>query len=198
MATYILETIKAYEVTKKTGYIVGDNASSNDTCVTAIARELIKLGVDFDGKKRRIRCSGHTINLSLDAFLFATTIEALQAAIDAAREEADLTVVEALQEQLREKQGKKGRKKRQGDEAGWHSIGALGNLHIIAVFIRSSTLLTDEWESLAGKVLGIDNITRWNSWYNLIKLAVEKQAKLMIFCQNHHKELGTAVLSPQD
>jgi hypothetical protein len=79
-----------------------------------------------------------------------------------------------LQEQLREKQGKKGKKKRQGDEAGWHSISALGNLHIIAVFIRSSTLLIDEWESLAGKALGIDNITRWNSWYNLIKIAVEK------------------------
>jgi hypothetical protein len=52
MATYILETIKAYEVTKKTRYIIGDNTSSNNTCVVAIARELIKLGVEFDGKKR--------------------------------------------------------------------------------------------------------------------------------------------------
>jgi len=198
MAAHILEAIKAYEVAEKTGYIVGDNASSNDTCVAAIGRELIKLGIEFDGKKRRIRCCGHIINLSLEAFLFASTIEALEAAIDAGKEEADLTVVEALQEQLREKQGKKGKKKRRANEAGWQSISALSNLHTIAVFIRSSSILSDEWESLAGKTLGIDNITRWNSWFNLIKTAVEKQAKLMIFCQNHHKELSTAVLSPQD
>lgn len=198
MAAHILEVIKAYEVAEKTGYIIGDNASSNDTCVAAIGKELNKLGIEFDEKKRRIRCCGHTINLSLEAFLLATTVEALQAAIDAAKEEADLTVVEALQEQLREKQGKKGKKKRQADEAGWHSIGALGKLHTIAVFIRSSSLHSDEWESLAGKALGIDNVTRWNSWFNLIKTAVEKQAKLMIFCQNHHKVLGEAVLSPQD
>lgn len=100
MAAHILEVIKAYEVAEKTGYIVGDNASSNDTCVAAIGKELNKLGIEFDEKKRRIRCCGHTINLSLEAFLLATTVEALQAAIDAAKKEADLTVVEALEEQL--------------------------------------------------------------------------------------------------
>ncbi|EXU94692.1 hypothetical protein X797_012228 [Metarhizium robertsii] len=177
MAAHILEAIKAYEVAEKTGYIVGDNASSNDTCVAAIARELIKLVIEFDGKKRRIRCCGHIINLSLEAFLFASTIEALEAAIDAAKGRG-------------RPHCRRGIARAASREA--------SNLHTIAVFIRSSSILSDEWESLAGKTLGIDNITRWNSWFNLIKTAVEKQAKLMIFCQNHHKELSTAVLSPQD
>jgi hypothetical protein len=199
MARHILETIQAYEVTEKTGYIVGDNASSNDTCCRAIAMALTKFGVEFNAKKRRIRCSGHIINLSLDAFLFATTVEALEAAIDAAKEESDITVVEALQEQLREKKGdKKGKKMRLPNEAKWQSSGALGSLHSIAVYIRSSTILTDEWEALAGKVLGIDNATRWNSWYKLIALAVEKQDALNKFCQKHHRALGGAVLSAED
>lgn len=198
LASHILDTLQAYNIAEKTGYIVGDNASSNDTCVAALAKGLAKLGVEFDPKRRRIRCSGHTINLPLDAFLFATTVEALQAAIDAIKDCADLTVVEALQEQLREKQGKRGAKQRRTDEAGWKSIGALGNLHMIAVFIRSSTLLSDEWEALAGRALGIDNATRWNSWYNLLKVAIEKQDKLMIFCQKHHKKLGSLALSPGD
>lgn len=97
MARHILETIQAYKVTEKTGYIIGDNASSNDTCYRAIANALTKIRVEFNAKKRRIRCSGHIINLSLDAFLFATTVEALKAAINAAKEESDITVVEALQ-----------------------------------------------------------------------------------------------------
>lgn len=199
IARHVLKTIKAYEVVRKTGYIVGDNASSNDTCCKTIAETLEESGVEFNAKTRRIRCSGHVINLSLDAFLFANTVEALEAAIDAAKEEADITVVEALQEQLHEKKrNKKGERKRLFNEAGWQSIGALGSLHNIAVYIRSSTILTDEWEALAGKLLGIDNVTRWNSWYKLISLAVEKQDALNKFCQKHHRALGDAVLSAGD
>lgn len=116
MASYILDTIQGYDIAEKTGYIVRDNALSNNTCVAALAKGLAKLGVEFNLNQRCIQCSGYTINLSLNAFLFATTIEALQAAIDAVKDEADLTVIEALWEQLREKQGKKGAKQRKTDK----------------------------------------------------------------------------------
>ena len=90
------------------------------------------------------------------------------------------------------------KKKRLLDKAGWQSIGALGILHTIAVFIRSSTVLTDEWEALAGKLLGIDNVTCWNSWYRLIKVAIEKQDALRKFCQKYHRALSNTVLSAED
>ena len=37
--------------------------------------------------------------------------------------------------------------------AGWRSMGPLGKIHNIAVFIRSSELLYNEWKDLAGKVI---------------------------------------------
>lgn len=198
LASHILDTLQAYDIAEKTRYIVRDNVSSNQTCVAALAKGLVKLGVEFDPRRRRIRCRGHTINLSLDAFLFATTVEAPQAAIDAIKDDADLTVVEVLQEQLREKQGKRGAKQSRTVEPGWKSIGALGNLYMIAVFIRSTTLLSEKLETLTGRALGIDNATRRNSWYNLLKVAIEKQDKLMIFCQKYHKKLGCLALSSGD
>jgi len=68
IAKQILETMKGYDIMAKTGYIVGDNASSNNTCCRAIEKTLNKQGIAFNAKKQRIRCNGHTINLSLDAF----------------------------------------------------------------------------------------------------------------------------------
>jgi hypothetical protein len=61
-----------------------------------------------------------------------------------------------------------------------------------------STLLTDEWLTISHKSLGIDNATRWNSWYTLITVAIEKKEKLMAFSVKHHNELGDNVLSPSD
>jgi hypothetical protein len=195
MAREILNTITDFNIIAKTGYIIGDNASSNDTLVKVLGRKLQELGFEFDWSKRRIRCSGHIINLSLDAFLFASTIEALKAAIEAAKNESDITVVDMLQEQLQTKQGKK---KSKQPQAGWGAIPGLSKLHDIAVYIRSSTILSDEWESLAGVQLGIDNATRWNSWFRLLKIALQKQEKLMTFCNNHHKALGESIIQPAE
>lgn len=65
-------------------------------------------------------------------------------------------------------------------------MGTLGKLHNIAVFIRSSTVHSDAWGRLPGRVLGIDNATRWNPWYMLLRTALEKKDKLMVFQQDHH------------
>jgi len=54
-------------------------------------------------------------------------------------------------------------------------------LHNIAVTIRSSTILSDAWLSLAGISLGIDNQTRWNSWFQLLKKAINNRAALSQF-----------------
>jgi hypothetical protein len=47
-------------------------------------------------------------------------------------------------------------------------MGALGRLHNIAVHIRSSEAHYNEFIDLAGESLGLDNDTRWNSWFELI------------------------------
>jgi hypothetical protein len=93
MAQEVLNTITDYDIIEKTGYIIRDNASSNNTLVKILGRNLQALGYEFDESKRRIRCSGHIINLSLDAFLFASTIEALKVTVEAAKDESDITIL---------------------------------------------------------------------------------------------------------
>jgi hypothetical protein len=85
--------------------------------------------------------------------LCKNTVEALKAAIEAAKDESDITIVQALQEQRKVKQMRKNSKQ---FEAGWSAIPGLPKFHTVAVFIRSSTLHTDEWERIAGVIPWID------------------------------------------
>lgn len=51
MARLLLDTVTTYDVAAKTGYIVADNASSNDTCVQHLQHSLGELGIDFQGRR---------------------------------------------------------------------------------------------------------------------------------------------------
>lgn len=199
MSRHLLETIRYFNVATNIGYFTSDNSTTNDTCMRALSTVLAnEYGVGFDPVERRIRCGGHIINLCLQAFLFASSKEALNAAIEEADSSASTTVVESLQAQLRQKNSKGKQRKVPEDQSGWRSMGPLGKLHNIAVFIRSSTVQSDAWELLAGDALGIDNATRWNSWYMLLRTALEKKEKLMVFQQEHHKALGDDSLTQDD
>ncbi|KAM3517794.1 hypothetical protein MY4038_010248 [Beauveria bassiana] len=199
MSRHLLDTIRHFGIADNVGYFTADNATSNDTCMSALSMSLAsEFGVEFHPTERRIRCGGHIINLCLQAFLFASSKEALCAAIEEADRSMDTTAVEYLQEQLRQRAGKGRRWKTTEDQAGWRSMGPLGKLHNIAVFIRSSTVHSDAWHHLAGCALGIDNATRWNSWYMLLRNALDKKDKLMMFQQEHHKALGDDCLTQED
>ena len=87
-ARLIFDCLQVYGITPNLGYHTSDNASSNDTCVRSLQKRLSEVGIDWDATTHRVRCLGHIINLSLQAFLFATSKEALQAAIEAIIEAA--------------------------------------------------------------------------------------------------------------
>ncbi|EFY94382.1 restless-like transposase [Metarhizium robertsii ARSEF 23] len=83
-ASLIIDTLAKYGIASKVGYHVGDNASSNDTCLSYLSHRLREdYGLSFDPVKGRIRCVAHTINISLQAFLLASSKEALIAALNA-------------------------------------------------------------------------------------------------------------------
>jgi hypothetical protein len=181
---HIMEIIRDFEIAHSTGYFIGDNAGSNGTCIEHLSRHLFtEYGIKFEPKKRRIRCLGHIINLSLSAFLFADNKKSLDEAIqEAIDNEGDTTLCAILIEQ---RKAKKGKKKARDDFIGWREVGALGKLHNIAVRIRRSSILSDHWRSISPmKVLGIDNVTRWNSWYLLIKVAIDKRPEIELMCTN--------------
>ncbi|KAM3450574.1 hypothetical protein MY8738_008724 [Beauveria namnaoensis] len=199
MSGHLLDTIRYFGIADNVGYFTADNATSNDTCMSALSTSLAsEFGVEFHPTDCRIRCGGHIINLCLQAFLFASSKEALCAAIEEADRSMDATAVEYLQAQLRHRAAKGKRLKVTEDQAGWRSMGPLGKLHNIAVYIRSSTVHSDAWYRLAGCTLGIDNATRWNSWYMLLRNALDKKDKLMMFQQEHHKVLGDDCLTQDD
>ncbi|KAF1963924.1 hypothetical protein BU23DRAFT_576077 [Bimuria novae-zelandiae CBS 107.79] len=128
---------------------------------------LTKHEVKFNAKHRRIRCIGHIINLSLQAFLLASSKEALLAALNAAAEVSGeqllsqfSRVLNSQQQRLNaESQRQPGSRQSQvpqrptrqrsswgnpgsiSDEfSGIKHIPALSKLHDLAVWLRNSTV----------------------------------------------------------
>ena len=51
---------------------------------------------------------------------------------------------------------------------------------------------------MAGKQLGIDNATRWNSWYLLLKAAIEHKRHLALFFDEYSSDLSSDHLTSTD
>ncbi|KAL9561824.1 hypothetical protein ACKAV7_014086 [Fusarium commune] len=100
--------------------------------------------IDYDPQKRRIHCIGHIINLSLQAFLLGSSIEALIAALEAASEATgeDLLVrfSQALTTRRRRGPRRLSRSDVDEDYLGIEGIPALRKLHGLAVWTRCSSL----------------------------------------------------------
>ena len=173
-------------------------------------------------------CLGHIINLSLQAFFFATSKEALQAAIEAIIEAAGEDINEdtlesfarALASQSTCQKGKQGafqratqdsqpREKRQKcgrqesaafieDFSGIENLLTLQKLHRLAVWVRSSSLHSDFWDEAIGFRLGIDNTTCWSSWFTLIDKALKKQTQIKAFMVSHEQILEDIKLIVDD
>jgi hypothetical protein len=148
IATYIKKVIDRYELGSKLGYFVLDNASTNDTCLEALA-----LWFPIDVNKRRLRCIGHIINLVVRAVIFGENVSKFE---DELRGASDETCFEIW--------AQKG------------AIGRLHNL--VTYIRRSDQrrqVLRDLQEELANDdvvftiELVIDGKTRWNSVYLMVK-----------------------------
>ncbi|KAG6990846.1 hypothetical protein FOFC_02844 [Fusarium oxysporum] len=101
-AGLIADVLKRFGI-RRVGYHTGDNATSNNTCLEALSEKLFnEREIIFDPVRRRIRCFGHIINLSLQAFLLARSKEALQAALHAAGDVAGAQSVETFSAALGE------------------------------------------------------------------------------------------------
>jgi hypothetical protein len=78
MSKYVLEVLREYDVIKNLGYFTTDNASDNDTMMTALSTALRRdFRLNYDPILHRIRCQGHIINLAVKSFLFVTDKETL-------------------------------------------------------------------------------------------------------------------------
>jgi len=168
----LLPVLKDYGIVRKLGSIVCDNATSNDTlCRTVEAYLREEEDIEWDSTYRRIRCTGHIINLAVQAFLFHGLIKKEQ--------------LESYDEQ--EGKGEVGNKEDQ--RAAFRVIGPLGKLHNIIIHIRSSASHTKEFRDLAGRIIPLDNRTRWNSWFQILTVADQKAGAIDTYTKNHFATL---------
>ena len=77
-------------------------------------------------------------------------------------------------------------------------MGPLGQGHNIVVHIRGSAGRTEEFRALIGRMIPLNNHTRWNSWYKMLVVLLDKQEQVEKYVQNHENNLEEDVLSFQD
>ncbi|KAK6843994.1 restless-like transposase [Apiospora arundinis] len=112
IAGEVLDVLHAFGIDKKKiGYFTLDNAENNSTAMEVIGAEL-----GFNGRLRRGRCIGHTINLAAKALLFGHHPDAF---------EKQLTGAVALTD---------------ADYQQWRSTGPVGKLHNLVVDLEPTEL----------------------------------------------------------
>jgi hypothetical protein len=81
---------------------------------------------------------------------------------------------------------------------GWFMVPALRKLHRIGLWLRSSTIRSDAWDERIKLRFGIDNATRWNSWYKMIDSLLRKKQQVKQFLLDYDKTLGDNLLTSSD
>jgi hypothetical protein len=140
---------------------------------------LVKEDRSWEAKHWRIRCSGHIINLAIQAFLFA-----------------DIIRVKELESY--DNEDKTGEGDKEARKAKFRLMGPLGKMYNIVIYIRGSTARIAEFVELAGRRIPLDNRTRWNSWYLMLTMALPLRSAIDEYCQNYESDLKNDELTPED
>ncbi|KAI8416734.1 hypothetical protein FOFC_03047 [Fusarium oxysporum] len=187
-AKAFLEVVEEYDLRGKVGYFTMDNHDANDTMLGDIAKEIDGL----DPVARRLRCSGHIMNLIVQAFLFRSKAKKIQ---EDEREGVD-EAYERLRRLSEREEGGIITKAQATEE--WREFSVLGKLHNLCIYSRSSTSIYNDFKAEIGRALPRDNDTRWNSWFRLIDVAIENRAKFMDWIQENHAKIEKDALDHND
>lgn len=180
-------TLIDYGIYHKIGFVTGDNHGSNDVLCRLLGQFLKEKGIDWSAKQNRIRCHGHVTNLACQAFLFCETKEAVEAAC---KDMEALDGVDYNPDMIAE-----WRKKM---SLGWREMGPLGKAHNTAIHIRGDDYRYNLFKKRAGRVLKLDNDTRWNSWFLLLEVVLEKQDYVEWYQRKYYDDLKDDYISPKD
>ncbi len=177
----LLPVLEDYGIVRKLGAIVADNAPSNNTlCNTIQVYWERELSIEWDAEHMRMRCIGHIINLVVQAFLFSGVVQ---------MEELESYEEEAQNGEWTDNEARRVK---------FRLLGPLGQGHNIVVYIRGSPSRTAEFVGLTGKMIPMDNRTRWNSWYAMLVVLLELRTQVETYCLTHEDDLEEDILSPKD
>ncbi|RKK64692.1 hypothetical protein BFJ69_g16609 [Fusarium oxysporum] len=129
----------------------------------------------------------HIVNLCVQAFLFMDSKEAV---LEVCRQIEEMDQASLNIDMM---QGWKKRKER-----GWSQLGPLGKLHNAAIHIRANDYRYNLFRRRAGKVLGLDNDTRWNSWFLLLDAALDQEEHIKWYQDKYFDALVDDYSAPQD
>lgn len=177
----LLPVLKEYGIVRKLGSIVGDNATTNDTLCRAVSRYMKESeNLDWKPDHKRISCIGHVINLAVQAFLMYKHMDADRADSYDHQEASGRDLSSA---KIREE---------------FRSLGPLGKLHNIVVHIRNSTGRTARFRELAGRMIPLDNRTRWNSWHGMLRVSLKLANAVDAYSKEYFDDLEDEYLSPSE
>jgi hypothetical protein len=157
----LLPVLQEYGIEGKIGALVGDNSGTNDTLCRAMAGWLAtEKKINWTHTHLRLRCMGHILNLVVQAFLFTASEDEkeMESYDQAGLEEEDEG------EKFSRERATKFRTK----------MGVMGKVHNIVVHIRASPQRIAQFKAVAGKMIPLDNRTRWNSWYRMLQTTLEE------------------------
>ncbi len=156
MAVIILDVLSVYAIRGRLGYFVMDNATNNDTMLEAIAKEFKEAdGIYYDPVEHRLRCIGHVINLSVQAFLFGRHPDIESDRRARGEDDGDDPSNKELQDYRR--------------------LGPQGKLHNIIVYIMRSPQRIQKFRRLSkGLMPKRDHRVRWNSWFIMLDWSINR------------------------
>lgn len=126
MAALLLNVFREYKIGGRIGFFILDNASANDTCVDLVLRRLYPKMNAKQRLRRRLRCLGHVINLSAQAFLLGKQSQETLGQLELANLRHDFEAIAKV----------------------WREQGALGRLHNIVRYIRMTPQRRAEWRKI--------------------------------------------------
>ena len=77
-------------------------------------------------------------------------------------------------------------------------LGPLGQGHNIVIHIRGSSARTARFKELAGRIIPMDNCTRWNSWYEMFLVLLNLRSAVEKYYSDYEDELEKDILSFAD
>ena len=77
-------------------------------------------------------------------------------------------------------------------------IGLFGKLYNIVIHIHSAANCVKEFKALTGRLIPLNNWTRWNSWYLMLLIAIKKVGAIDTYLKNNFAILKNNYLSLSD
>jgi nitric oxide reductase activation protein len=177
----LLLILENYGIVRKLRTIIADNASPNNVLCRLIENYWKEeLGLIWKAAEWRIRYIGHIINLVVQAFLFANVMKP---------EKLKSYDEQDQNEELRNEDMKKQQ---------FRLLGPLSQGHNIVVYIRGSSARTARFKKLAGKIIPMDNRTRWNNWYEMFLILLNLRSAVKKYCSDYENELEKDILNFAD